>query len=462
MSPTGTAYPIVSDSAGRVILQAIETRFRVRRELRSLLPMAWWDTFDWRLLRDGGALSVRSGEHGWDLAWVTLTGKVRDGLRVESSPGFAWDLPEGRFREELEAVIGVRRLLPLVKIECLQESLLLLGSQDRLIGRVDLEEATACAPDDSGSQSSLPPRIRLQPMDASPAEFEQVTTFLEAEFGLRQDPAEPFLTALEAIGRQPGDYSSKLNVTLQPWMRADRAAKEILRALLRTIRANEDGTRHGLDTEFLHDLRVAVRRTRTCLTQIQGVFPEGVVERFRRDFRWLGSVTGPTRDLDVYLLGMGDYRGLLPEAVHDDLEPLIGHLERCHRVEHARLVEALDSDLYRDLLEAWGRFLEEREPDGTALPNARRPISEVATERIARRWKRVIKLGRGIGDATPAESFHRMRIECKKLRYLLEFFRSIYSPAELGAIVRELKRLQDNLGEFHDLQVQQDSLSRFA
>ena len=40
MSPTGTAYPIVSDSAGRVILQAIETRFRVRRELRSLLPMA--------------------------------------------------------------------------------------------------------------------------------------------------------------------------------------------------------------------------------------------------------------------------------------------------------------------------------------------------------------------------------------------------------------------------------------
>ena len=53
---------------------------------------------------------------------------------------------------------------------------------------------------------------------------------------------------------------------------------------------------------------------------------------------------------------------------------------------------------------------------------------------------------------------HALRIDCKKLRYLLEFFASLFPPDEIEILVKQLKRLQDNLGDFNDLSVQRDYL----
>ena len=55
-----------------------------------------------------------------------------------------------------------------------------------------------------------------------------------------------------------------------------------------------------------------------------------------------------------------------------------------------------------------------------------------------------------------------MRIACKKLRYLLEFFRSVFEPQRVAPLVRSLKGLQDYLGEFNDLTVQQRELRAMA
>jgi CHAD domain-containing protein len=55
-----------------------------------------------------------------------------------------------------------------------------------------------------------------------------------------------------------------------------------------------------------------------------------------------------------------------------------------------------------------------------------------------------------------------LRIECKKLRYLLEFFASLFPSKEMSKMIRQLKRLQDNLGEFTDLEVQQRFLLSVA
>ena len=88
------------------------------------------------------------------------------------------------------------------------------------------------------------------------------------------------------------------------------------------MRANEAGVRAALDTEFLHDYRVAVRRTRSALSQLKGVFDPSRLAPFRKEFAWLGEVTGPLRDLDVYLLTLPDYRSELPVASRHDLDPL--------------------------------------------------------------------------------------------------------------------------------------------
>jgi CHAD domain-containing protein len=57
---------------------------------------------------------------------------------------------------------------------------------------------------------------------------------------------------------------------------------------------------------------------------------------------------------------------------------------------------------------------------------------------------------------------HELRKDCKKLRYLIEFFRSLYPAKELKGLVKALKALLDNLGQFQDLEVQADKLREFA
>ena len=90
------------------------------------------------------------------------------------------------------------------------------------------------------------------------------------------------------------------------------------------------------------------------------------------------------------------------------------------------------------------------------------PIGEVGSERIWKVYRRVIKNGLAIHDETPATALHELRIECKKLRYLMEFFRSLYDDGKIDRLIKALKQLQDNLGDFNDYEVQQGSLTGFA
>jgi CHAD domain-containing protein len=245
----------------------------------------------------------------------------------------------------------------------------------------------------------------------------------------------------------------------------DQALRRVLGCLLEAVQRNEEGTRRDLDSEFLHDFRVAVRRCRSALSQVKGVLPTPTVARLRRELKWLGNRTGPTRDLDVYLLKMDDYKAALPAAVARDLEPLDSFLHRHQRQEQRRLVRSLNSRRYRRLLETWRRAAEAEAPEETETeetPNATRPVREVAVERIARALARVLKKGGKIDRDTPAEAVHRLRIDCKKLRYLLEIFAGVFDPEILQPPIKALKRLQDTLGDFNDFEVQQETLQRFA
>ena len=57
---------------------------------------------------------------------------------------------------------------------------------------------------------------------------------------------------------------------------------------------------------------------------------------------------------------------------------------------------------------------------------------------------------------------HALRIECKKLRYLMEFFASLFPAKEINELIQQLKKLQNNLGDFNDLCVQQEYLLNLA
>jgi CHAD domain-containing protein len=474
MTASETHYRIDSEAAGRRALQSLRESFPTRGETRAPWGVTYFDTFDWRLHTDGGALTAFPMEGSWLLSWRLRSGETRHQTRCASLPAFAEDLPPSPFRDELAQILEVRRLFPFVEAELRGQRLRVLDSNDKTIVLVELIHGTATRPQDAPpappagdgeaqpNRGRVPLRIRVIPIRGYEDRHFEVVRFLEDEVGLRPDEGGELELALAALGRRPGDYSSKLAVELNPQEPAVAAARQIQRTLLTTMLANEEGTRRDLDSEFLHDFRVAVRRTRTALAQISGVFPQEAVDRFRQEFSWLGTLTGPSRDLDVYLLKLPAYRAALPEAVQADLDPLDRYLREHKRKELEQLAAGLASPRYRRLTQEWRTFLESDAPGPTDLPNAARPILAVATERIDETLRRVLEKGAAIGPTSPVSALHKLRIACKKLRYLLEFFRSLYEPDDLENLVQALKRLQDSLGDINDFQVQQKSLTRFA
>jgi len=244
---------------------------------------------------------------------------------------------------------------------------------------------------------------------------------------------------------------------LTPDDRADESVGKILYRLFGELRSNVAGVLENEDVEFLHDFRVANRRTRTALSQARGVLPSPVIDTFPPEFKWLGTVTGPRRDLDVFLDTLDGSRG-----GSGDLGHLRDFLSEKRRREHTLVCAALRTERFQRLVDGWGRFLEIGAESGTGPPLASSPIIELAGPRILRAYRRMWKRGAGIGIKPPATLLHRLRIDGKKLRYLLEFFTGLYSAATISRFIGELKKLQDILGDFNDTEVQLALISEFA
>ena len=452
------AYLLDPPHSAAEVVSRLADRFPTRREGTRASARTYFDTFDWRLYRDAGTFLSDALDGSCLVRWDGFDGRRRHRAALPAAPDFARELPAGGFRDELQAVAGVRRLLPLVRIARRSERVAVVDRRDKAVVRIALDRGTASG--GTRRLRRLPATLRLVPLAGYDRHCVGVRRFLERDIGLAPADEGELALALAAVGRRPADYTGKLDLRLDPTERTDRALRRILAALWAVTQANEDGLRRDLDPEFLHDFRVAVRRTRSCLGQVRDVFDEAARRRFAGEFAWLGQLTGPPRDLDVHLQNLRGYEAELPAATRGDLAPLADHLERRRRAARGRQTAGLDSARYRGLQRAWRGFLE-TDAAGTGA-NAGRPVGETAAERIERAYARVRRRGRALSAETPAETVHELRIACKKLRYLLECFRSLFETGRVDAFIRALKRLQDDLGEYNDLQVQRRALGDAA
>jgi CHAD domain-containing protein len=197
------------------------------------------------------------------------------------------------------------------------------------------------------------------------------------------------------------------------------------------------------------------------LSQVKGVLPETIVKKAKEEFAWLGKVTGPTRDLDVYLLYEENYRSRLPAGLQKGLDIFFTDIRNRREKEFEKLVVHMQTDRFKQILNDWHDYLYGEHETGEA-ENALQPAVELAREIIYRKYKKVLKKGRAINTMSPAEDLHRLRIDCKKLRYILEFFTSLFQPEEIKKAIKQLKNLQNNLGDFNDLSVQQVMLKNYC
>ena len=412
----------------------------------------YYDTFDWRLYRNDNACEmVRSKS----TSLLSLKHLKKDTLiastELKDVPAFSHQFTSDIIRNHLAPLLEMRALLPVCTLDYECVYLNVLNSDNKTVLRLVIQQ-----------HELFNSRLILQPIKGYDKSAEHIITLITKEFDCIPAKQLTLLIALKLQGRKPNDYSSKLSLNLDPYMRADIAVKHIYSHLLKAIKDNEQGTIADTDSEFLHDFRVAVRRTRSGISQLKGLIPDSTNAYFSEFFSWLGQVTGNTRDLDVYLLDFDTYKHSLPDSMQADIDPLYEFLLLKQKAAQKELAQHLRSAHYLTKISEWEQFLKEQAPTTVITPNAKLSIQELANQRILKSYKKVLRSGNEITEHSPSEALHDLRKLCKKLRYLLEFFQSLYPEEHIKAFIKNLKELQEVLGNFQDYAVQEHALKVFS
>ncbi len=458
-APRDTAFALENGLSVEDVEDGLAARFGIRAVEQPPEHAVYWDTFDARLGRAGAALGTRIHQGRTHLVWESDRECFEQPVRVRKPLGFVHDMPDGPVREAAAPVVDVRRLLPLVELERERQLLELLDDEEKVVTRIRLEHARAREPGRDAPWIDLPPVLRVVGVRGYDESLEAVLAMLRATPGVTPSGTDVRDVALRALGKDGLRDPSALHVELAPGLRADAGMRRVHLALLDVMTANEDGVRDGTDTEFLHDFRVAIRRTRSLLGQVKDVFPPSMVNHFRAEFADLGSATSDTRDLDVFLLLLDRDDDLLEGA---DLAPLRASVAKSRAAAHRALVATLDSPRYATLKETWRLFLESGETGTPLPPAAPRPLREVVSSRLLAIYRKICRQRKRLGRDAPAEDLHRVRLTAKKMRYLVDCCRSLYDPADIDPAVDALRRLQNALGRFNDAEVQDAMLDEGA
>ena len=419
----------------------------------------WLDTFDWRLYRAGLTLEQATARGRVELTLTGRDGEVLASERLDLDGKVGWPslltaLPPGPLRERLEPVAGVRALLPVARAASRVAELRAVNGDAKTIARLSVDRMSVSFP----ARGLAPARLTLTPVRGYQGQADKAARLLAGVPGVSVDRGSALDTAMAAAGYRPGELTGKATaISLSPAMPAATAMAATLTALLDALEANVPGTVRDMDTEFLHDLRIAVRWTRSALKLCGSALPSDVAASFAPEFRWLGDLTTPTRDLDVYLLGFSGMAAGLVGAAETELAPFRDHLLKSRAAAYRQLARGLRSARFARLTAEWRAALA-----SVRASRKRLTVAQLADARIAAAHRKALRAGEPITASSPAESLHNLRKRCKELRYVVEMFGSLHDPAQRWQAVRELKALQDCLGEFQDAEVQRAEIRAFA
>lgn len=452
----------VEDPALGALRESLMDQLGLRRDGGETVERRLLDSFDWRVWDAGAVLEHdMTPKAGW-LVWRRRATGAKPALvlarqQSPTTPSTGADLAAGPVSRLLGPVLEMRALLPRAVMTIERERFSLRDHEDKTVARASIEHVAVNGAGDR-DDSDQGWRIVVTGVRGYDDALGRLLARLEDTPGFVAEPDDGDHLMFEAAGARPGDYSSKLQVAIEPQMSTLQAFTTICSTLLDVIEANEHGVREDIDSEFLHDFRVAIRRTRAMVSQARRVLPDAARANYGDAFKWLAGETSEVRDLDVYLLGFDGLAARLPADHRVDLEPLRDLLVDLQREAQSRLVAALNSRRYRELIDTWRAFLDAPEGDAAAST----PVARTAGERIWKAYRDVVKHGRRIDGDSPAEALHDLRKRAKKLRYLLEAYRSLYARADIKPLEAELRDLQDNLGTFQDCDVQIGRLRQFA
>jgi CHAD domain-containing protein len=277
--------------------------------------------------------------------------------------------------------------------------------------------------------------------------------FVELEVELREgEPSklERIAKELERAGARASDLTPKVFrvLALEPRPSA-KTPFERLRRLLRDqfdeLLAHDPGTRLGTDPESLHDMRVAVRRSRALLRAGAPLVATDT-QMLSLELQWLGSVLGEVRDLDVLLARLRSEAASLDAGDRAAAGRLLRALERRRTQARRAMLKVLDGQRYDTLVDRFDSTLSALEPADSTVT-----LGSLARRELKKLRRDVRALEREPAD----DALHALRKRGKRTRYAHEL-------AGKKAVVKRAKELQDVLGEHQDSVVAEERLRALA
>jgi CHAD domain-containing protein len=434
-------------AAEDLLTEALAPDFSVAAESTRVEILTHLDTVDGRLAKAG-----------IDLAHLPRRRRlvaVYQGRQVEqpvtgSWPRLASELPAGEVAALVVGPAWIRALVPYATTQAETTTYAVRNADSKTVVRIHWTTGSLTKP----ATAVLPARAGIEVLRGYGSEAEAVRKALTRNTPLTGSD-QSWFDVVRALPVLRPNLTQRFG--MRPDQAADFAVADALLGYLAEMDATVDGIVADIDSEYLHDFRVAVRRTRSVLKMLGDVLPAGLAERLAPEFRWLGDITTPTRDLDVYLLELDELAATVTHP--DDLTAFGAYVRERRSVAQALLAKGLRSTRYTDLVTTWRAALAEV----IAHPShAEMTASALAVERLHRVFRKCQKRAAKITADSDSELVHDLRKACKEMRYLMEVFKPLCDKKAYRAVIADFKELQDLLGEFQDGEVQSAALRQFA
>jgi len=224
-------------------------------------------------------------------------------------------------------------------------------------------------------------------------------------------------------------------------------------------RQHEKGIIRDDDSEFLHQYRVSLRRCLALICLLKPLFAPQQKDMLKNEIKTLMQKSNSLRDLDVFLFKMDDYFYCLEHRYHQGLTCFFDELQDERRIAYKEFKKWLKTESYEQQCLLVQGLLAELE--ASPCPEGHRVSLDLGKHLIWKHFSHTQELCNVLNSNSSDGAIHQLRISCKKLRYLLEYFTPIFTSKAGKEQVKALKQLQDELGDFNDSSIQQDFLGNY-
>jgi inorganic triphosphatase YgiF len=457
---------IPADAAAAIARHPALKPLKRARARASQLTSTYFDTADGALAAAGVALRLRRDGRQWI---QTVKGPADAGGSaggLSSRPEFEWPVSGPRLDPLRFAATPFRRTLGKAEQRGLgprfttdiKRTVVPLSFPDSTMAKLCIDVGEVRTDDGEPVLRAPMHEIELELEAGDPRRLYELAQALAADVPLALEPsskAERGYALRIAPARAPMRAS---DVDLPRKCTAGAAFAAIMRSCLAQIEGNAQGVAAQDDPEWIHQMRIGVRRMRACLSLARRTIAPSRIEPLRVELRWLAQSLGPARDLDVFATStLPRFREAVARGSGARLSaPLAGLAARTtarrkEAREHARA--AVTSARFVRLVLALAALA--ASPDlveAAQDEKLARPARDVARPLLKRRHHALVALGADLAHAAP-EARHAARLAAKKLRYAAEFFASLSPRKKTRTYRKALAALQEELGAWNDAAV---------